>query len=144
MGPIRFHIELFGKRGDKNRSRKVLLLLMECLSQINILWLKKNKAPPLYKSGVRYEREPQGIENWQDIPHILANGVGDCEDLACWRIAELRLHGIKARPYIKWRRDNGLTTYHALVMWPNQKIEDPSLALGMGGKMINRPVFVRP
>ena len=90
---------------------------------------------------------------------VLADGtlVSNCDNLSCWRAAELRQAGIKAAPYMTSRtRLDGGTTYHALVVWPSlrdlvrdgvlteeairgrddvdfQTTEDPSLLLGMGG-----------
>jgi hypothetical protein len=98
----------------------------------------------LYKSSVIYVPEAKQ-ERWQDIPHVLEAGEGDCEDLACWRIAELNhIAGIKARPFISWRRISGKgLRYHALVLWPDGRIEDPSLALGMKGHaVVRRPIFI--
>lgn len=41
--------------------------------------------------------------------------------------------GIKAKPFARWKRgDDGAYHYHALVLLPDGRIEDPSLALGMG------------
>ena len=75
-----------------------------------------------------------GGERFRDIGVLLERGSGDCDNVACWRVAELRQGGIRARPYLKWRtNDNGGTTYHALVIWPDGSSEDPSLLLGMGG-----------
>lgn len=66
--------------------------------------------------------------------------VSNCDNVACWRVAELRQAGIPARPYMTNRtRPDGGTTYHALVLWPPipgvpyETSEDPSLLLGMGG-----------
>lgn len=74
-----------------------------------------------------------GEENWQDIPTILKAGSGDCEDLACWRAAELtERDGIPARPVYRWRHRPGLTIYHIVVRLPDGSIEDPSRRLGMG------------
>ena len=149
MGPIHFDVELF--HSDQPESyRKVLLWLMEALAQANTEYIKRNKgqSPELYSSGVVYKRDPIGIEIWKDIPAILKDGSGDCEDLASWRVAELRSQGVEARPYIKWKSANGKTVYHALVWVKNKQgkvaIEDPSLALGMRGKMHHKPMYVKP
>lgn len=74
-----------------------------------------------------------GGEIFREIPRILENGGGDCDNLAAWRTAELRELGIDAMPYITWRRraDGGMT-YHVIVLWPDGSSEDPSLLLGMG------------
>ena len=79
-----------------------------------------------------------GGERFRDIGRILENGGGDCDNLANWRVAELRQAGIAAKPYMTNRaRSDGGTTYHALVQWPPfanvpyPTSEDPSLLLGM-------------
>jgi hypothetical protein len=76
-----------------------------------------------------------GGEHFRDIPRVIDNGGGDCDNVASWRCAELREKGIRARPYITWRRrpDGGMT-YHVVVWWPDGTHEDPSLLLGMGGE----------
>lgn len=81
-----------------------------------------------------------GGEHFCDIGRILEYGSIDCDGLACWRAAELRQEGIKARPYMTHRvTPFGQTIYHALVLWPPfgnvpyETSEDPSLLLGMGG-----------
>lgn len=81
-----------------------------------------------------------GGERFRDIGRIIDNNGGDCDNLGCWRAAELRQHGIQASPYMTGRaRPDGGTTYHALVIWPPfgnveySTTEDPSLILGMGG-----------
>ena len=84
-------------------------------------------------------------EQFRDIPTIIEDKFGDCDCLACWRVAELQDIGIAARPYIKWRREGDRWIYHAVVWLPNGKIEDPSMALGMGGgKVVRRPIYVQP
>jgi len=85
--------------------------------------------PPLYESGVRYKRESIGSENWQTVRQLYRAGIGDCEDLAAARAAELRMEGIPARA-IAIR--TGPRKYHAVVRWPDGAIEDPSRLLGMG------------
>lgn len=68
---------------------------------------------------------------------VLANGTiaHNCDNLASWRVAELRELGISAKPYITWRqRPDGGTTYHVILLWPDGGTEDPSLLCGMGGE----------
>jgi hypothetical protein len=75
-----------------------------------------------------------GGERFRDIGRIIEKGAVDCDNLACWRAAELRQSGIAASPYITWKqRSDGGVTYHVLVRWPDNTLEDPSLLLGMGG-----------
>ncbi|MFH1010987.1 MAG: transglutaminase domain-containing protein [bacterium] len=130
--------------------------MLEAVTQCNITWLHRHpETPLLYKSHVRYE--PEEGEIFQDIPTTLRKGHGDCDCLSTYRCAELRKAGINCRPYIKWRknmeecskekrswRDNDGWIYHALVWWPGNRIEDPSVALGMHGVMHRKPMFVSP
>ena len=89
-----------------------------------------NDAVPLYESGVVYQREPRGSENWLTIPELMVAGWGDCEDLAAARAAELRVSG--EDPHA--RGDvyaSAPQTFHAVVRRGDGSIEDPSLLLGM-------------
>ncbi len=159
MQPIIFKVALFRGDFDQARSQYSLLWLMEALVRINqshirqFKHLAKDKEVPapypmLYRAGVHYEPEP-GTEEWLDIPNILATTGGtfpgmwaDCEDLACWRTAELReqKNPVKAKPFAKWRlKPDGSYAYHALTLLPDGRLEDPSLVLGMG----NEPEFAR-
>lgn len=94
-------------------------------------------TPELYKSGCKYIREKEGEEVWPTIGEIIKEGGGDCEDLACWRVAELRSLGVNARPAWRHRRvrfPSGIEgiLYHILVYTP-KGFEDPSKLLGMSG-----------
>ena len=159
MPPIVVVADLFTHRGDEKdrvRSEQSLLLLMEAMCAIDLLHLRQRPYPKLYESGVVYRREDR-TENWLDIPHVIKAGWGDCEDLVFWRVAELRHQKIKAAPFAKWRRVNGVYKYHALVrrFAPGRDhfgrmvkakawLEDPSKRLGMGtaGDVFQRDVYV--
>lgn len=157
MPSIVFKVDLFKSDDDQARSQYSLLWLMEALCRVNQSHIRHNRGmvargkakplPLLYFSGVHYEVE-KGTEEWLDIPNVLRSSSGrpefgtgpwgDCEDLACWRTAELRERPdscggpIKAKPFAKWRRRaDGSYAYHALVLLPDGKLEDPSLTLGM-------------
>tara|TARA_R100001244_G_scaffold132394_1_gene108868 strand:- start:14065 stop:14523 length:459 start_codon:yes stop_codon:yes gene_type:complete len=121
------------------QSEKVLLWLLQALVQANREELKTSRIdgkriPKLYKAGVVYRRE-NNAEVWKDAINIYADGFGDCEDLACWRVAELQNAGKKARPYIRHHqnKETGFLLYHVLVQRANGKLEDPSAILGMKG-----------
>lgn len=88
--------------------------------------------PPLYASGVRYRRE-RG-ERWMDAARVAAVGHGDCEDLASWRAAELRLAGdAHASPVFTVRHlPGGRRLFHVIVRRGDGTTEDPSRLLGMG------------
>jgi len=105
--------------------------LLEGLVQLDVSQLRRGLCPPLYQANVRYQREPRGREKWQTARKTFALHTGDCEDLAAYRAADLRVVGIQAKAIIKDIRP-GLK--HALVRYPDGTIEDPSRRLGMGGK----------
>lgn len=137
-----------------------LQILLESLTRINEYHLRRAMKqgefyPPLYHSGVVYKEEAPGREDWPDIPRVLANGWGDCEDLAAWRAAELRVAGIDCEPVLKWKwipraemlaagyprkhvPKKGIWLVHCLVRFPDGSIEDPSKELGMGGNFLER------
>ena len=198
MPKIEFRCQMFRGDWDQVWSQRRMVFLMECLCRVNQTHLQefealqkrglvKSNYPSVYRSGLHYETE-KGTEIWPDIPSLLEGTMGagvypgnwgDCEDLACYRIAELRelvLHyerpskirkgkteyadprfpqepsavaadeakkpwpgwkmvrgGIRAMPYAKWRRGTeGQYHYHALLLTPEGRLEDPSLVLGMG------------
>lgn len=83
--------------------------------------------PPLYRARVRYDASDAG-ERWQVPSETYARRRGDCEDLAAWRAAELRLNGEPARVVVYRSRPGVL---HAVVRRGDGRIEDPSRRLGM-------------
>ena len=117
---------------NRQQSEKALLWLLESLVNINRDELRRLKLPPLYRAGVRYIRE-EDTEIWKDAVHVLEDGFGDCEDLAAWRVAELRNNHKTARPYIRYRVDpqSGVYIYHVMVQRGDGSLEDPSKILGM-------------
>lgn len=90
--------------------------------------LRARPQPPLYRAGVRYDRRDPD-ERWQLPRETVARGRGDCEDLASYRAAELRIAGERDARVIV--RRTGPTILHAMVRRADGKIEDPSLRLGM-------------
>jgi hypothetical protein len=143
---ITFVSGLFHGAKDRPESEKVLCLLLETLVKIDEMYLRMHpEAPPIYQAGVRYQTEPLGQEDWCDIPTVMKQGWGDCEDLAAWRCAELRVrYGIPARATFTWRvLPNKVTLYHILVKHPDGRIEDPSRKLGMKKQHLTGQVWVR-
>jgi hypothetical protein len=169
MRPITMYSKLFAKgdRSDVERSRMILLNLAQAACKTNeIHLLYDSTLPDLYQSGVKYHLEPEGVEEWVDIPCVLERGWGDCDDLAPYRIAELRIrHGIIADPLIRWRQNaSGRWVYHMLIIYPvgaippdirkdspfmkglsldkptQRVIEDPSKNLGMGTPEASMPL----
>lgn len=157
-----------------------LQIALEGLTAINewhmrraIRRFEKGKAPrieipPLYHSGIYYKEEAPGHEDWLDAPAVLRQGFADCEDLAAYRCAELRVAGhTDCEPVIKWQKipkrlmvqngypaqtipPGGVWLVHCCVRYPEirdpwtnevlrpEHIEDPSKILGMGGSYTSR------
>jgi hypothetical protein len=109
MPKIEFRTQMFRGDWDQVWSQRRMLWMMEALCRVNQTHLQefeafkrrglvKNNYPPVYRSGLHYETE-KGTEIWPDIPSCLQGTMGpgvypgpwcDCEDLACYRVAEMR------------------------------------------------------
>jgi hypothetical protein len=106
---------------------------MEGLVIANEAQLETGGIPPLYHSGVVYEREtrsrhPVGVERFQTARDAFKLGHADCDGLAPWRVAELRREGEDARVRVVRSPNVG---YHVVVVREDGRIEDPSAKLGM-------------
>jgi hypothetical protein len=107
--------------------------IAEGLVQLNLWMLEAAEVagvepPSLYDSGIRYRREPHGREHWQSAAEVTSVGGGDCEDLAAFRVAELRYYdgdpGARVRVV---RTPRG--SFHAIVQRGDGSYEDPSRIL---------------
>lgn len=109
---------------------RTLNIFVRALCAYNVLWLRAHPdTPNIFESGVRYQTQPIGVEHFIPIPLIIQAGSGDCDQLASWRAAELRVRkNVKAMPEVK-RMGSGL--FHVFVRMPNGAAEDISAHLGM-------------
>lgn len=118
---------------------RALDVMLDCLTCLDEMYLLRYPDTPwLYSSGLRYEREPIGQEQWLTIPWMFlrrdqGRGV-DCEDLSCYRAAELRVRrGERAKAiHVHKTHPNGGRLYHIRCKHADGRVEDPSHALGMG------------
>lgn len=158
------HITLPEDDGE-DRHFAPIVLALDVLCRVNEWHIRrslkraqqgKGKAiSPLYASGVRYEEDPPGREDWRDCYEVLRRGKGDCDNLVGWRVGELRAAGIAVDPVVKWQQipkdvmiglgypakmipEEGCSMVHCAVRWPDGRIEDPSKILGMGGNFTSR------
>lgn len=113
----------------------VLRLLLEVLIAADVAYLRAHPtAPWLYESGVVYVEDAEGRERWKDIPETLSGEVGDCKDLAAWRIAELRVRAREdAVPRVRFERMGHRVKFHVWVRRQDGRDEDPARVLGMRG-----------
>lgn len=121
MPNIVFRCQMFRGDWDQIWSQMRMLWLMEGLCRVNQTHLRQFEEfvkrglvqynyPSVYRSGLHYETE-KGTEIWPDIPSLLMGTMGkgiypgywgDCEDLACYRVSELRelpYHYTRAAPW---------------------------------------------
>lgn len=135
--PSRIQIETGAFRGEWERktSNEIMGELLEGLVCADVAILRACPSMPrLYQSGVFYQREPLGVENWRTMARLLETGNGDCEDLASQRTAEKRVDegqaGARA-DFIFRKIEGGGTLYHIRSRDQAGAIEDPSRRLGM-------------
>lgn len=133
------------RQPQMQRSQYLAATAADCLNALvraNIRYIgaeiyQGRRVPLLYQSGVRYAEEPWNangarVEEFADIPTVYARRWGDCDDLAPWRVAELRAMGEPAKIRITWKTLKSGRLFHVLVRRANGQIEDPSKILGMG------------
>lgn len=114
------------------RDSEEIAALLQGIVAVNVSQLRRGLCPPLYQSGVRYQREDPGREVWQTAVETYRLGYGDCEDLAAYWVAGMHLVGnfdwecavIDVVPGLK----------HCVARHKDGTIEDPSKRLGMRGK----------
>mgnify|MGYP000612016790 CR=1 FL=1 len=119
-----------------------LPILLACLVEMNEAELRQMIAegaspesiPNVYKSGVRYQREPRGCEIWRTIRRLYLILRGDCEDIACALAAWLRVieHEAANAVFRARKMAAGWLLYHILTQRASGRIEDACVALGMG------------
>jgi hypothetical protein len=131
---ITFALDLFRAESNRKLSQVVLDVLLKALFRIDVQYLQANpNTPRVRDAGVLYMEEPPGQEEWQDVPTSLRLKRADCEDLACWRAAEIVVRDrMQAAPFFKeMRRPDGGYLYHILVGRADRRVEDPSQENGM-------------
>ncbi len=114
---------------------------MESLITHNILFLKKNPhLGDITSYPLKYvmKQRPNDVDDWWDIPEVLARGAGDCKDFSAWMVGQLRYRAIAdVYPWITshvYEDPDGegppVTLYHVRVRVHDQ-ILDPSAWFGM-------------
>lgn len=87
-------------------------------------------ADEAIKRGVVWRPEPPGDEHFDPATTVVARGHGDCDDLAPYKAASLRVRG--EDPYAVARVvETHPGNYHAVVQRSDGTIDDPSADAGM-------------
>lgn len=124
---------------DSFNGAATLGLALDALTAWNLRTLRVKPLPDIYKTGVRYAREPFGqrdgrkliCEEWITAHEAMTRGIADCEDLASWTAAQRRLEGDELAQAIPRPSAAG---WHIVVRLGDGSIEDPSAKLGMPTK----------
>lgn len=120
---------------EANVKKPVLDAALEAVTRLNEELIKSGASPTfkeqLQGPGVRWKPEPPGAEHFDHAGIVAARGWGDCDDLAPWHAASLRVKGVDpgAKAIVV---KSGPARWHAIVERSNGKFEDPSEAAGMG------------
>jgi len=134
-GLVTFEIDgAFDKRASDLDNARALQALMNCLCDLDSLWIRWNPGTPHLYDSVIYHR----TNIWDSTPALIGRGFGDCKSLAACRIAELRRAGVWCRPVFRFQEIDGVpwvqtgyTMFHILIMFSDGTWADPSKVLGM-------------
>lgn len=119
-------------------SPDVLNAGLETVTRLDERMIAAGEAPPFEEAvrhGLRWRPEPPGDEHFDHAGLAGARGWGDCDDLAPWRAATLRVSGLDPDATAIVRR-SGPHRWHAVVQRSDGQIEDPSRAAGMGHHVV--------
>jgi hypothetical protein len=122
--------------GSVNEAAQVAALekLCDVAVDLNVIYLREHpETPQLYSTGILYRLETSRSEDVYTIPFILERGRADCDGLACWRAAEIRLLRGPSRWHSRVRlqrasQDPRERDYHAVVT-TRTGFEDPSTVM---------------
>lgn len=113
--------------------RPVLDAALEATTRLNEAMLEAGEVPPFHEAvgRVRWKPEPPGQEHFDHAALVLGRGWGDCDDLAPWHAASLRVTGEDPDATAIVQR-SGKKRWHAVVQRSDGSIDDPSRDAGMG------------
>ncbi len=114
---------------------------MESLITHNLLYFKKHpEIGDIEEFPLRYvmKPRPQDVDDWWDVPEVIARGAGDCKDFSAWMVAQYRYRSMAdVYPWITdhvYEDPDGqgppVTLYHVRVR-VHEQILDPSAYFGM-------------
>lgn len=125
---------------EEHIEQPVLDSALEAVTRLNEAMIEQGTVPMFTDAieRVRWAPEPPGQECFDHAKTVLARGWGDCDDLAPWHAASLRVSG-RDPGAIATCYQSGPNRWHAVVERSDGRIEDPSLSAGMPGKSRGAP-----
>lgn len=118
---------------EKNVSAPILDAMLEATTRVDQALIKEGSVPTFREAvdRVRWAPEPPGDEHFDHAALVLQRGKGDCDDMAPWHAASLRMTGEDrgAKAIVK---KSGPNRWHAVVQRSDGSIDDPSREAGMG------------
>lgn len=115
--------------------KPVLDAALESVTRLNESLISNGKIPTFEeareKYGIRWKPEPPGDEHFDHGQTVIKRRWGDCDDLAPFHAASLRVTGEdpEARAIVY---KSGPKRWHAVVERGDGSIDDPSKRAGMG------------
>lgn len=120
---------------ESHVKKPVLDAALEATTRLDESLLSSGSVPLFARAQkrVRWKPEPPGQEHFDHAGLVMERGHGDCDDLAPWHAASLRVTGEDpgARAVVK---RSGPKMWHAIVQRSDGTFDDPSLAAGMPGR----------
>jgi hypothetical protein len=113
-------------------SAPVLNAALEGVTRLNEELLKEGAVPTFREAvdHVRWKPEPPGGEHFDHAGIVDHRGWGDCDDLAPWHAASLRVTGEDPKARAVARR-SGPNRWHCEVLRHDGSKDDPSIEAGM-------------
>ena len=120
---------------EEHVSSDVINAALEATTRLDEKLIRQGAVPTFKraKDRVRWQPEPPGDEHFDHAGVVMKRGWGDCDDLACWHAASLRMTG-QDRGAHAIVKQVGPKRWHAVVRRSDGHIEDPSRAAGMPGQ----------
>jgi hypothetical protein len=105
---------------------------LEAVTRLNEAMIRGGDLEPFDSDDpqAQWRPEPPGEENFDHGRMVQGRGWGDCDDLAPWHAASLRVTGQDPEAQAIVRR-SGPNRWHAVVRRSNGSIDDPSADAGM-------------
>lgn len=113
-------------------SAPILDAALEGVTRLDQRLLKNGTVPPFRELAhrVRWKPEPPGQEHFDHAGVVARRGWGDCDDLAPWHAASLRVTGEDRGARAVVRR-SGPKRWHCVVKRSDGSVDDPSIEAGM-------------